>query len=143
MNMENVKNDGWQTLKKTTKVVFTWLPEKMSRRNMTKNTTKEFINLLSYLYILCIYICMYIYMCICLMYSYILMVPMQQRVLNKLNKEHNINGHKCSTTHRVLKSHRSKMSVIYMQSWKQCTLPVITTWAHDVRLHIADTNEPK
>ena len=143
MNMENVKNDGWQTLKKTTKMVFTWLPEKMSRRNMTKNTTKEFINLLSYLYILCIYICMYIYMCICLMYSYILMVPMQQRVLNKLNKEHNINGHKWSTTHRVLKSHRSKMSVIYMQSWKQCTLPVITTWAHDVRLHIADTNEPK
>ena len=27
----------------------------------------------------------------------------------------------------LLKSHSSKMSVIYMQSWKQCTLPVITT----------------
>ena len=54
-------------------------------------------------------------------------------------------------THRVLKSH-SKMGVIYMQSWKQCALPVITTvalwqlmgtWAHDVWLHIAGTNEPK
>ena len=38
-------------------------------------------------------------------------------------------GHKWSTTHRVLKSHKSKMSVIYMQSWKQCALPVITTMA--------------
>ena len=28
-----------------------------------------------------------------LMYGYILLVPMNQRVLNKLNKEHNINGH--------------------------------------------------
>ena len=27
-------------------------------------------------------------------------------------------GHKWSTTHTVLKSHRSKMSVIYMLSWK-------------------------
>ena len=25
----------------------------------------------------------------------------------------------------MLKSHRNKMSVIYMQSWKQCALPVI------------------
>ena len=38
-----------------------------------------------------------------------------------------ISGHKWSTTHRVLKSHRNKMSVIYMQSWK----------------YIAGTNEPK
>ena len=38
-----------------------------------------------------------------------------------------IYGHKWSTTHRVLKSHRSKMSIIYMLSWKQCALPVITT----------------
>ena len=40
-----------------------------------------------------------------------------------------ISGHKWSTTHRVLKPHRSKMSVIYTQSWKQCVLPVITTMA--------------
>ena len=62
-----------------------------------------------------------------MMYSYTLLVPMIQRVLNKQSKERNISGHKWSTTHRVLKSHRNKMGVIYMQSWKQCTLPVITT----------------
>ena len=33
--------------------------------------------------------------------------------------------HKWSTIHRVLKSHRSKMGTIYMQSWKQCALSVI------------------
>ena len=56
--------------------------------------------------------------------------------------EHNISDHKWSTKHKVLKSQRSKMSVIYMQSWKQCALPVITTmalWKHDVQLHIAGT----
>ena len=46
------------------------------------------------------------------MYGYSMLVPMNQRVLNKLNKEHNINVHKWSTTHRVLKSHRWKMSLI-------------------------------
>ena len=51
-----------------------------------------------------------------MMYDYTLLVTMNQRVPNKLSKEHNIIGHKSSTTHRVLKSHRSKMSVIYMQS---------------------------
>ena len=29
-----------------------------------------------------------------MMYSYTLLVPMNQRVLNKLNKEHNASGHK-------------------------------------------------
>ena len=29
-----------------------------------------------------------------MMYSYTLLVPINQRVLNKLNKEHNISGHK-------------------------------------------------
>ena len=29
-----------------------------------------------------------------MMYNYTLLVPVNQRVLNKLNKEHNINGHK-------------------------------------------------
>ena len=51
-----------------------------------------------------------------MMYGYILLVPMNQRVLNKLSKEHNISGNKEYTTHRVLKSHRSKMSIIYMLS---------------------------
>ena len=47
-----------------------------------------------------------------------------------------ISGHKWSTTHRVLKSHRSKMSVIYMQSWKQCVLSVITTMALWQLMHL-------
>ena len=51
-----------------------------------------------------------------MMYGYTLLVPMYQRVLNKPSKERNISGHKCTTTHGVLKSHKSKMSVIYMQS---------------------------
>ena len=38
-----------------------------------------------------------------------------------------ISGHKWSSTHRVLKSQRSSTGVIYMQSWKHCALPVITT----------------
>ena len=29
-----------------------------------------------------------------MMYGYTLLVPMNQRVLNKLSKEHNISGHK-------------------------------------------------
>ena len=41
-----------------------------------------------------------------------------------------MSGHKWSTTHRVLKSHRDKTSVIYMLSWKQCVLPVTTPMAH-------------
>ena len=43
-----------------------------------------------------------------------------------------INGHTWSTTHRVLKSHSRKMSEIYMQSWKQCGLSVITKVTHHV-----------
>ena len=31
--------------------------------------------------------------------------------------------------HRALKSHKSKMGTIYVQSWKQCALPVITATA--------------
>ena len=41
-----------------------------------------------------------------MMYGYKLLVPMNQRMLNKLSKEQNISGHKWSMTHRVLKSHR-------------------------------------
>ena len=37
---------------------------------------------------------------------------------------------------RVLKSHRSKMSVIYMQSWKPCALLVITTAALWQLMHL-------
>ena len=61
-------------------------------------------------------------------YGCILLVPMNQRVLNKLSKKHDISCHKWSMTHRVLKSHRGNMSVIYMLSWKQCALPVMAHW---------------
>ena len=47
-----------------------------------------------------------------------------------------ISGHKWSTTHRVLKSHRSKTSIIYMLSWKQCALLVITTMALWQLMHL-------
>ena len=63
-----------------------------------------------------------------------------------------ISGHKWSTRHRVLKSHRSKMRVIYTcyhennvpsQLSPQWLYGNSCTWAHDVPLHIAGTNEPK
>ena len=36
----------------------------------------------------------------------------------------------------MLKSHRSKTSIIYMQSWKQCALPVINTMALWQLMHL-------
>ena len=48
------------------------------------------------------------------MYGYTLLVQMNQIVPNKLSKKHNISPHKWSTTHRLLKSLRNKMSIIYM-----------------------------
>ena len=49
-----------------------------------------------------------------MMYRSTLLVPMNQKVLNKQSKKRNSSGHKLSTTHKVLKSQRSKMSDIYM-----------------------------
>ena len=49
-----------------------------------------------------------------MMYGFILLVSMNQKVLNTLSKERNISGHKWSPTQRVLKSHKSKMGVIYV-----------------------------
>ena len=46
------------------------------------------------------------------MYGYTLLVLINERVINKPSKKHNIIGHNWSTTHRVLKSHKSKMSII-------------------------------
>ena len=52
-----------------------------------------------------------------MMYGYTLLVPVNQRVLREVSKEYNISGHKCSTTHRVVKPYRSNMSIItYMFS---------------------------
>ena len=56
-----------------------------------------------------------------MMYSYTLLVQMNQRVHNKLSMEHNISGHKLSMTHRVLKSQRSKMGII--------KAPCLVCWA--------------
>ena len=61
----------------------------------------------------------------------------EPKVLGKQSKEHNISGHKWSTTHththththRVFKPCRNKMGVICMYSWKQCALAAITTMA--------------
>ena len=47
-----------------------------------------------------------------------------------------ISGHRWSTTQRVLKSHKSKMSIIYMLSWKQCALSVITTMTFWQLMHL-------
>ena len=63
------------------------------------------------------YICIYIYISCIYIYIY-------------------KSGHKWSTTHRVLKSHRSKMSIIYILSWKQCALPVSTTMALWQLMHL-------
>ena len=49
-----------------------------------------------------------------MMYGSALLVPMNQRVLNKQSKRRNSNGHKLSTTQIGLKSHKSKMGVLYM-----------------------------
>ena len=38
--------------------------------------------------------------------------------------------------HRVLKSHNSKMGIIYMQSWKHYALPVIITMALSSLMHL-------
>ena len=87
-----------------------------------------------------------------MMYGYILLGPMNQRVLNKLSKERNVSGHKWSTTHRVLKSYKSKMGIIYICNHEnnmpsrlspQWLYGNSCTWAHDVRLRIAGTNGPK
>ena len=47
-----------------------------------------------------------------------------------------ISGHKRSTISRVLKSHRSNMGAVHMQSWKQCALPLITTMALWQLMHL-------
>ena len=64
-------------------------------------------------------------------------LEMKKKLLHLINKylEKDISSHKWSTTHRVLKSHRSKMS-IYILSWKQCTLPVMTTMALWQLMHL-------
>ena len=47
-----------------------------------------------------------------MMHSYRFLVLMKQRVLGQSSKEYNVISRKKSTTHRVLKFHRSKLGVI-------------------------------
>ena len=47
-----------------------------------------------------------------MMYGYTLLVPINQRLLQKSSKEYNMSGHKWFTMHRVLKSYRSTMEII-------------------------------
>ena len=71
------------------------------------------MNVSVYIYSIYVYACIYIYMCVCVcicMYVYVYIVISDPR-------------------HIVLKSHKSKMSTVYMQSWKQFALLVITTIA--------------
>ena len=85
------------------------------------------------LYFLCIifvcYIsCVYIY--IYTVYIYIQYIYIQYIYIQY------ISGHKWSTKHKVLKSFRSKMGIIYMQSWKQWALLVIITMALWQLMHL-------
>ena len=63
-----------------------------------------------------------------MMHGYTLLVPKDQRVLNRLSKERNISGHKWSITHRVLKSHRSRIGVLYMQFLLLFLTPIFLLW---------------
>ena len=80
-----------------------------------------------YIYIY-IYIYIYTHALGHMMYSYKLLVPMNQRVLKKPSKESNKSGNKSSTTHRVLKSHRSKMGVIYIYITMKTMCPPSIAW---------------
>ena len=71
-------------------------------------------------YIVLTWVHMYIYICSICVYIYICKYYIYYMYIC-------ISDHKLSTANRVLKSHKSKMSVICMKSWKQCALPVVTT----------------
>ena len=48
-----------------------------------------------------------------MMYGYTFLVPINQKRLSNPSKEHNISGHNCSITYRVVTSHRSKIGIRY------------------------------
>ena len=99
-----------------------------------------YLSIYPYIYIdmyICIFIYTYMYMCIYTLHTHYICKYTYIYIYIY------ISGHKWSTTHRVLKSHNSKMGVMYMHSRKQCVLLVITTmalcnsctWAHDVYIY--------
>ena len=75
------------------------------------------------------YVYIYIYICSIYVYIYVNIIYIIYIILYIIYicVYICINDHKWSTANRVLKSHKSKMSVICMKSSKQCVLPVITT----------------
>ena len=102
-----------------------------------------------YMHVYHIYIHMYVYICyIFVIYTYIYMYVCIYIYIYTHTHTHIKTGKKWLITKRVLESHISKMSVIYIcrQKDRQCALPVITnlpkthanlcTWAHDVRFHV-------
>ena len=101
--------------------------------NILETQKCSIIYIYLYLYIsISIYIYLYIYIYICIYLSISLSIYIYIPTYLSIH----IYGHKWFTTHRVLKSHRSKMSIIYMLSWKQCALPVITTMALWQLMHL-------
>ena len=72
-----------------------------------------------------------------LMYGYTLLVPVNQRVLNKLSKEPNVSSHKWSTTHRVLNTvFSSLLFIIVKEPIIQKNYPVVHKWLNHYSRHI-------
>ena len=69
------------------------------------------------------------------LYDHLPIIYFFQTFENLFFNNNDLSVHKWSTTHRLLKFHRSKMSVIYML-WKQCALRVITTMALWQLMHL-------
>ena len=68
-----------------------------------------------------------------IIYGYSLLVPMNQSVFNKLRKQRNISDHTWSTTHRVLKSHGSKLvSYICNHVYAICIYSYFITWRYNI-----------
>ena len=67
-----------------------------------------------------------------MMYSNTLLVQMNQRVLSKPSKDSIISMHKWSMIQRVLKSHGSKMSIIYTLNHKKMCNRTSYTCVHEL-----------
>ena len=91
-----------------------WDSNLSSLINIYKNNNNNYINT-------CMYGTIYIYI-----YIYIIHYIYMYYILYGCHSC-SLSGHKWYKTHRVLKSDRSRMGVIHMQSSKQCALPIIIT----------------
>ena len=68
-----------------------------------------------------------------MMYRYTLLVPMNQRVFNKLSKEPNISGHKWSTTHKVLKPLILRSLIILLSTLWFIGTKDLRTWGFSMK----------